>query len=279
MSAVTIEPVSGGGLKWALADGLTVTKRNMLGMMRTPEIILYGAIQPIMFVLLFSYVFGGAINVPGAPGAKYYREYLMAGIFAQNVLFGLMWTSIGLAEDMQRGIVDRFRSLPMARSAVLTGRALADTALNAFTLLIMILAGLLVGWRVHSSVLEALAGFGLLLLLAFAMCWIGAFIGLSVRDSRTAQSAGMILFPVTFLSNAFVPTQGMPDWLRAVADWNPFSTIVTACRALFGNPNPVGNPGTLPGDHPALVSLGWAVLVLVVFVPLAVRKYRVATSR
>ncbi|MGH3341635.1 MAG: ABC transporter permease [Carbonactinosporaceae bacterium] len=264
-------------LRWALSDGIVVTKRNLVQLPRIPEYLVFALIQPVMFVLLFSYVFGGAIPVPGGS----YREYVMAGIFAQTVAFGGASTAIGLAADLHKGIVDRFRSLPMARSAVLVGRTFGDLVRNAITLLVMMIVGLFVGWQMDDGALQALAAVGVLLLFSYAMSWVGALIGLVVPNEETANTAGLIwLFPVTFVSNAFVPTGGMPGWLQTIADWNPISATVAAARDLFGNPD----PSTLatdawPMQHPVVASLLWSLVLLVVFVPLAVRRYRNASAR
>jgi ABC transporter DrrB family efflux protein len=261
-------------------DSLVVGKRNLLRMLRIPEVIIYGLVQPIMFVVLFAYVFGGSINIPGAgldPDA--YREFLMGGIFAQTVTFATAGAGAGIAEDMQKGIIDRFRSLPMARGAVLTGRTFADLVQTAITLVVLGIVAFIVGWRVHEGVLDALAAFGLLLLLGYAFTWIGALIGLSVRSPEAATSGGLIwLFPVTFISVAFVPSENMPGWLQPVAEWNPFSATVLAVRELFGNmPAGYEAPDAWPMQHPALASALFSVVIIVVFRAMAVRKYKSAT--
>ncbi|KDN83225.1 ABC transporter permease [Kitasatospora cheerisanensis] len=267
------------GAAATLHDSWVVAKRNLRRMTRIPEIVVFGLMQPVMFVLLFSYVMGGAIVIPGAPpGHDVYIQYLMAGIFAQTVTFAVAGASAGIAEDMTKGLVDRFRSLPMSRAAVLTGRTLADLVQTAFTVVVLALVALLVGWRIHDGVLNALAAFGLLLMVGYAFSWIGALIGLSVRSPEAATSAGLIwLFPLTFISNAFVPVSSMPGWLQPIAYWNPFSSTVQACRSLFGNQiGPV--PDAWPMQHAVLVSIGWSVLITVVFSWLSVRKYRRAAG-
>jgi ABC-2 type transport system permease protein len=258
-------------------DGLIVTRRNLLRMKRVPDVVVFAAIQPLMFVLLFAYVFGSAIKVPGIS----YREFLMAGVFTQTVAFGSASTSVGLAEDLQRGIIERFRSLPMSRAAVLIGRTSADLLNNLVVTIVLTGTGLLVGWRLRSSVPEAFAGFVLLLLFAYAMSWISAFIGLSVRSVEVAQSAGFIwLFPVTFVSNAFVPTAGMPRMLRVIAEWNPISAVTTALRKLFGNTSAqLAPPTSWPERHAVGLAVLWCIVILVVFVPLSVRRYRIASTR
>jgi ABC transporter DrrB family efflux protein len=261
----------------ALHDGWVVTKRNLIKIKRIPDLLIFSTIQPIMFVLLFAYVFGGAIAIPGV----HYREYLMAGIFTQTVAFGSALTAIGLAEDLTKGIVDRFRSLPMSRAAVLIGRTTSDLLNNLLVVIVMSVCGLLVGWRVHTGPLGALAGFGLLFLFGYAMSWVSAVIGLSVRSVEVAQSAGFIwLFPATFLSNAFTATNTLPSWLQPVADWNPISSIVLALRDLWGNaPAGLARGSGFPAQHPILLALLWSAGILVVFVPLAINRYRRVSAR
>ncbi|MFJ9846923.1 ABC transporter permease [Kitasatospora sp. NPDC101155] len=267
-------PQPRGGVVQMARDSWVVAQRNLRRMTRIPEIVILGLLQPVMFVLLFSYVLGGAINVPGGG----YREFLMAGIFAQTVTFAVEGASAGIAEDMTKGLMDRFRSLPMTRSAVLAGRTLADLAQSAFTLLVLAMVAMPVGWGAHRGVLRALGAFLLLLALGYAFSWIGALIGLSVRSPEAASSAGLIwLFPLTFLSNAFVPVDTMPKWLQPIAYWNPFSATVQACRNLFGNPGADG-AHVWPMQHPIVASALWSLLITGLFSWLAVRKYRNATS-
>ncbi|MFE6777102.1 ABC transporter permease [Streptomyces sp. NPDC057702] len=275
-----VPPRAHGGLVQSARDSLVVAKRNLIRMIRIPEIVLFGLIQPVMFVVLFAYVFGGAIPVPGEPGndAADYREYLMAGIFAQTVTFATAGAGAGIAEDMHKGLVDRFRSLPMSRGAVLTGRTLADLVQTTLTVVVLVVVALIIGWRAHHGIPKALAAIGLLLLLGYAFSWIGALIGLSVRTPEAATSGGLIwLFPLTFVSNAFVPTDNMPTFLQHVADWNPFSATVLACRQLFGNPD--GLPSDAwPMEHPVWASVLWSIAIIALFRTLAVRKYRSATA-
>ncbi|MER5483284.1 ABC transporter permease [Streptomyces sp. NPDC002812] len=267
-----------GGIVQGINDSLVMAKRNLIRMSRIPEMVIFGLIQPIMFVVLFSYVFGGSMLIGGSTSASDYRNFLMAGIFAQTVTFATAGAGAGIADDMHKGLIDRFRSLPMARGAVLTGRTLADLVQTALTMVVLAIVALLVGWRIHEGVPKALAGFLLLLLLGYAFSWIGALIGLSVRTPEAATSGGLIwLFPVTFISNAFVPPENMASWLRPIAEWNPFSATVQACRELFGNPG-VSPSDAWPMQHPVWASLLWSVVIIVVFRTLAVRKYRSATA-
>jgi len=260
----------------AVGDGMVVTKRNLIKIKRIPDLLIFTTIQPVMFVLLFAYVFGGAIAVTGGN----YREFLMGGIFVQTVVFGSAITAVGLADDLQKGIIDRFRSLPMARSAVLVGRTTSDLVNNVIVVVVMSVCGLLVGWRIRGGVVDAVAAFALMLLFAYAMSWISAVVGLSVSSVEVAQSAGFIwLFPLTFLSNAFVPLETLPSWLQPVAEWNPVTSVVTAVRDLFGNTNGAPPLDSFPAQHPILVSLAWCAAILAVFVPLAVSRYRAAATR
>jgi ABC transporter DrrB family efflux protein len=230
-----------------------------------------------MFVLLFRYVFGSAVPIPGIS----YAEFLLPGIFAQTIVFGSTITGAGLAEDLQKGLIDRFRSLPMARSAVLVGRTLSDLVTNAVSIVVMSVTGLVVGWRVHSSVLEAAAGFALLLLFAYAMSWLMATVGLLVRTPEVVQQASFIvIFPLTFIANTFVPTNNFPTVLKVIADWNPVSAVVQAARQLFGNTAPgLQTSDAWAMQHPVAYTLVWVVVLLVVFVPVSVRTYLRTASR
>ncbi|CAM5419789.1 Transport permease protein OS=Streptomyces alboniger OX=132473 GN=CP975_22240 PE=3 SV=1 [Streptomyces alboniger] len=275
-------PRPAGGIGQSARDSLVVAKRNLIRMTRIPEMVLFGVIQPVMFVVLFTYVFGGSMKIGNSTDPDVYKDFLMAGIFAQTVTFATAGSAAGIADDMQKGLVDRFRSLPMARGAVLTGRTVADLVQTAITLLVLAVVALLVGWRTGSAeptnAGRVLTGFLLLLLLGYAFTWIGALIGLSVRTPEAATSGGIIwLFPVTFISNAFVDSSQMTPWLRHVADWNPFSATVQACRELFGNPG-VSDSSAWPMQHPVWASLIYSVLIVVAFRTLAVRKYRSATA-
>lgn len=255
-----------------MKDALVITKRQLLQLFRVPEVFIFSTIQPVMFVLLFRYVFGGAINTPGVD----YVQLLMPGIFVQTVAFTVAGTALGLAEDMQKGLIDRFRSLPIARSAVVVGRTLGDATLNVVVLLVMALTGVLVGWRPSASTLEILAGFLLLLIFGYAMSWMGVLVGLSVRDSRVANSVVFLfVFPMTFLSNAFAPTTGMPRPLQYVAEWNPVSTMVAGVRDLFGlEPMFGATANSFPSQHPLVMSLIYIALLMVIFIPMSVRKYK-----
>jgi ABC-2 type transport system permease protein len=269
--ASPVGPRSGGDFRQAISDGLVIAWRNLKRVPRIPELAIFAVLQSIMFVLLFAVVFGGAIPLPGGGS---YSEFLMPGIFAQTVAFAAATTAIGITDDVNKGIMDRFRSLPMARSAVLTGRALADLVYNAGILIVLMLSGLAVGWRVHSSLPEFLAGVVLLLLFTFAMSWVGIWLGLCVPSVEVANQVSFtVIFPLTFLSNIFVPPGTLPRWLQPVAEWNPASVLTAATRQLWGNPNPHASPG-FPAEHPILATLGWVVVIIAVFAPLGVRRYR-----
>ncbi|HKE50250.1 MAG TPA: ABC transporter permease [Actinomycetes bacterium] len=271
LTATLARPTGRVTVAQKISDAMVMTWRQLLQTVRVPELLVFATIQPIMFVLLFAYLWGGAVPLPD--GASY-KEYLVPGIFVQTVAFTTAATSVGLAEDLKRGLIDRFRSLPMARSAVLFGRTLGDTTRNVLVLFIMSVCGLLVGWRIRDGVLSAIAAYFILMLFGYAMSWIGAFAGLSVSSPEAANNLGFIwLFPLTFLSNAFVPVDTLPDWLQVVANWNPISAVTAAVRDLFGNPNPITDP-PFPIEHAVPVSIGWCLLILAIFIPLSVRKYR-----
>ena len=250
----------------ALTDGLTVARRNLLRIVRTPQLVFFATIQPIMFVLLFDYVFGGAL----VPGGGNYIDYLLPGIMVQTVAFGATSTAIGLATDMATGIMDRFRSLPMARSAVLSGRTSADAVRNLFVVLLMVIVGTIIGFRFHNGLLRAIGAVLLAVLFGFALSWVFAFIGLKTGDAETAQLAAfVIIFPLVFASSAFVPTATMPGWLQAFANHQPVTQTANAIRALSQ-----GEPmaGDLTGS--LLRSLLWIAAIIAVFAPLAVARYR-----
>ena len=247
---------------WVLRDSGTEAMRHLRIAPRNPEVLIFAAIQPIMFVLLFVYVFGGSIEVPGYEN---YRQYLLPGIFTQTVVFGSTFTAVGLAEDMQKGFIDRLRSLPMAHSAVLIGRTLSDLLRNVFTFLVMFLVALAVGFRPSGGLIDAVLATLLLLGFAYAFSWIQALIGMSVKTTEAANSAGFIwMFPMTFLSSAFVDTSTMPRWLEVVADANPFTKATNAARALFN--------GLDPGTD-LWWSIAWAVGITIVFGALSIRKF------
>lgn len=271
-------------LGWNISDGAVVSRFSLVQTLRVPELMFFSLVQPVMFVLLFAYVFGGAIPIAGAgatpdDAADIYRNYLMPGIFGQTVAFAAAATTVGMAESMSTGLIDRFRSLPMASGAVLIGRTFADAARQILVLLVLSITGLLVGWRITGGFWNAVGAYALLLLFAYAVSWVGAYIGLSMRSVETASTAGLIwLFPLTFLSNAFVPISSMPTWLQTIAAYNPISTLVLATRELFGNPTGI-QPDYWPMNNPVLYTIGSCLLVVAIFATISIRKYKRTTAK
>ena len=263
----TAAPAAGGSrLRWMVADALTVTWRNLLRLMRIPDAVFFASVQPIMFVLLFRYVFGGAIHVTGTP----YVNYLIAGVYVQTVAFGAVSTSIGLADDLHTGLIERFRALPMARSAVLAGRTAADTVRNVFVLVLITGIGYAVGFRVQTNVGLFLVAMLVVLFFAYALCWTFAIIGLSASNGETAQLAAFpILFPLSFASSAFVPVRSMPGWLQAFAVHQPVSQVIDAARYLM-----LGGNSGLGSVSNVWQSIAWSAGILVGFAPIAVWRYR-----
>jgi ABC-2 type transport system permease protein len=261
-----------GRIRWALADGLTVVRRDLRHLKYQPGELVGALMFPAIMVLLFGYVFGSAISVPGGN----YREYLMPGLFAMSAFTGVIATTIIVAGDAAKGVMDRFRSMPMARLAVPFGQTGADIITGSVALVIMVGCGLAVGWRPHGGAGGMLAAAGLLILMRFAVSWAGVFIGLSVRNEETADQLVPLIFPVTMISNTFVPTAHMPAWLRTISDWNPVSALVAACRHLLGSVPAPGGAGAWPLAHPVLATLLWAAVLLAVFVPLSVRWFATA---
>ena len=255
----------------ATTDSLLIGWRNLKRIPRIPELAIFAILQSIMFVLLFAFVFGGAIVIPGGGD---YKSFLMPGIFAQTIVFAAGTTAIGMTDDVAKGIVDRFRSLPIAHSAVLTGRTFADVIYNAGILFVLMATGFVIGWRVDTGIGSLIAGFGLLLLFAYAMVWLGVFLGLNVPTVEVGQQVIFtVLFPITFISTAFVPLAALPTFLQPIAEWNPTSTLTNSLRQLWGNPNPSGGT-SLATTEPILVTLAWVVIFIAVFGPLGVRKFR-----
>jgi ABC-type multidrug transport system permease subunit len=256
------------GFVWLLRDSWTEGLRHMRALPRNPELLMFATIQPIMFVVLFVYVFGGSIDVPGYDN---YKQYLLPGIFAQTVVFNSSFTGVGIADDLQKGLIDRLRSLPMYSSAVLIGRTISDVLRNVITFFVMFVVALLVGFRIEGTIGEAVLATLLLFGFSYAFCWISAYIGLSVGSVEAANSAGFIwMFPLTFVSSAFVDTSDMPGWLQAIADANPFTIVTNATRALYN--------GHDPGSD-LWLSIAWAVGITIVFAILAARRFNHAASR
>jgi ABC transporter DrrB family efflux protein len=254
-----------------LQQSLTVVWRNLLHIRRMPEMLLDVTIQPVMFVLLFAYVFGGSISVAGSS----YREFLLPGIMAQTMIFSSAVVAIGLTNDLAKGIVDRFKSLPMSRKSVLIGRSISSLIHSSIGIVVMALTGLLIGWRIRDGVLDGVLGFVLLLLFGFSMIWLGIWVGSLMRSVEAVNGFMFtVMFPLTFVANTFAPTESMPTWLRVIAEWNPVSALTAACRDLWGNGTPPAANSQLPLQHPVVSSLIWSVVFTAVFAPLAVAAFR-----
>ncbi|MGH3377063.1 MAG: ABC transporter permease [Actinoallomurus sp.] len=258
-------------LRWTLTDGCTLVWRNLAQLKSQPGELVGALVFPAIMIVLFGYVFGSAIKVPGGGN---YREYLMPGLFAMTAFTSIMTTMLAVATDASKGVMDRFRSMPMARSAVPFGQVGGDILVGVVGMVVLVACGYAVGWRIHHGLLSALAAFGLLFLLRYTLSWAGVFFGLLVKNEETADQMLPLIFPLSMLSNSFVPTAGMPAWLRAISDWNPVSAAVAACRGLFGNPGVPTGDVALPLRHPVAATLLWSAALLVIFVPLTVRRYR-----
>ncbi|MBA9004601.1 ABC transporter permease [Thermomonospora cellulosilytica] len=256
-------------LRWALTDGWILTRRALAHWARSPEQLVMSLAFPVLLVLMFGYLFGGQMAVPGGGS---YREFLMPGMFAMTMTFGVETTFSAIAADASRGITDRFRSLPMSSAAVVLGRGAADMLNSCLALVVMIATGLAVGWRWHEGAAGALAAVGLLLLLRFALLWIGIYLGLVAKGPEMLVAVQILVWPIGFLSSAFVDPATMPGWLGALAEWNPLSATVTATRDLFGSPGHVA--GSWPADHALLLALAWPLLLTAVFLPLSAHRYR-----
>jgi ABC-2 type transport system permease protein len=255
---------------WAMKNSWVLARRSVARIAREPEQLSDVTIQPVIFVLLFTYVFGSAIHLAGGGS---YHQYLISGMFGMTMVGTAPGTAVGLTSDMSTGLIDRFRSLPISRAAVLVGRTMSDLATQVLGLVVLVGTGLAVGWRMERGIGDALLAAGLSLLIAFAMTWVGACAGMLLRSPETAQALGFIFFlPLSFVSNAFVPTQGMPAWLRDFANWNPLSAVAATCRNLFGGN--VATPDAWPLQHPELAVVIWSVALIAVFAPTAVYLYR-----
>lgn len=257
---------------WAVKNTWVLCRRSIARIAREPEQLSDVTIQPVIFVLLFTYVFGSAIHLPGGGN---YHQYLISGMFGMAMAGSAPGTAVGITTDMSTGLIDRFRSLPISRSAVLAGRTLSDLATQFLGIIVLAITGLAVGWRIHNGLGDAALAVGLSLLFAFAATWAGACAGMLMRSPEAAQALGFIVFlPLSFVSNAFVPTQGMPAWLRDFANWNPISALAAACRKLFGGANPAASVHAWPMQHPELAVLIWSIGLIAVFAPTAVYLYR-----
>ena len=256
-------------------DVVSLTRRNLVHIRREPMQLSDVTVQPVLFTLLFIYVFGSGIPIIGGT----YTDYALAGLLVINLTTSVLGTAVGLSTDLNDGVIDRFRTLPMWRSAILVGRSLSDILAATMCVAIVAATGLAIGWRTNSSLLSVLAGFGVALFFSYALSWGSACLGLSSQGPETAQSLGFIfIFPLAFISNALVPTAHMPGWLQAIADWNPVSAVTSACRVLFGNPNPSGSLHVWPMQHPVEAALLWSALILAVCAPLAAHLFRRRTA-
>lgn len=265
-----------GRLRWLIGDTLTLTGRNLAHVRQVPEKLFDVTLQPLMFVLLFSFVFGGVIEVPGGGD---YHEYLIGGILVQTLAFGMMGPGVSMATDLGEGIIDRFRSLPMTRPAFLLGHLTAEFMASILAVAIMVISGFVVGWRIHSDPAEALGGFALIALLSITMLWLGTLIGVIARTPDVVQGiAFLVIFPLTFVASTFVPVGGLPAGLQGFAEFNPVSSWAAAVRTLFGNPTATPSDASWPLQHPVLASVLWCIAILAVVVPFTLSAYRRRTS-
>ena len=279
MTALAVAPAQSPGttigrnpFRLFLTDVWVLTRRSIARIRREPETLSDVTIQPVLFVLMFAYVFGGAIG--GLGGGDKYHSYLIGGMLGMTLAQTAPGTAVAIVSDMETGLIDRFRSLPMSRAAVLTARTLADLFTQVIGGVVIALVGLAIGWRIHNGAGDAIEAFALALLFGYAFTWVGVCLGMVLRSPEAAQQTGFVIFlPLTFISSAFVSTQSMPGWLQPVAEWNPMSSLATACRSLFGNPNPAAQVHAWPCQHPELAVVCWSVGLLVIFAPLAVRLY------
>lgn len=257
-------------MKWALVDGWTMTRRDVMHWVREPAPVVINLLFPVLMVVMFGFLFGGAMAVPG--GGDAYREFIMPGMFAMSMAFGLEGTMVAVSTDAARGVTDRFRSMPMAQSAVVVGRAGADMLNSALGLVVIMGAGLLIGWQAHNGIVDVLAAVGLLLLLRFALLWLGIYLGLVIKRPESVVIVQILVWPVTFLSNTFVAPSTMPSWLGTIAEWNPLSSTAAASRELFGNRTWGG--GSWVAEHATLMAVAWPVLLIAIFFPLSVRRFQ-----
>jgi ABC transporter DrrB family efflux protein len=274
MTAATVETRSEIQIRQRslLQQSLTVVWRNLLHIRRMPEMLMDVTIQPVMFVLLFAYVFGGSIQVPGSN----YKEFLLPGIMAQTMVFSSAIVAIGLTSDLEKGIVDRFKSLPMSRASVLVGRSISSLIHSSIGIVVMGLTGLLVGWRIRDGLANAVLAYLVLLAFGFSMIWLGIWVGSMMRSTEAVQGFMFtVMFPLTFVANTFAPPERMPRWLQVVAEWNPVSALTSACRDLWGNTGaPVPADAQWPMHHPVIASIGWSIVFTAIFAPLALAAFR-----
>jgi ABC transporter DrrB family efflux protein len=260
------------GSRWH--DVVVLTRRNLIHIAREPLQLSDVTVQPVLFTLLFVYVFGSGVPIPGG-----YANFAIAGLMLLNLTTSAMGTAVGLSSDLSSGAIDRFRTLPMWRSAVLVGRSVADVLSATLCVAIVAVTGLVIGWRPDADALSIVAGFAIAIFFAYALSWACACLGIVSKGPESAQGVGLVIFfPLAIVSNAMVPTQGMPAWLQTIANWNPVSAVTAAARTLFGNPNPSASIHTWPMEHPIIAALAWSCAILIVFVPLAAHLYRRRTT-
>jgi ABC-2 type transport system permease protein len=257
-------------LRWTLTDGWILVRRELWHLRNQPGQLVPALIFPVALVVLFGYVFGSAIAVPGGGN---YREYLMPGLFAMTAAFAVLISAMAISAEKTKGVMDRFRSMPMARLAVPFGQTGADIITGTAATLLMALCGLAVGWRPHDGATRAAAAFALILIFRYAMSWAGVYLGLALKDDKAVDNLAPLIFPVTMIANTFVPTAHMPTWLRTIADWNPISALTAACRQLFGNPGAITTHAAWPLQHPVTATLAWSAALLVIFAALSVRRF------
>jgi ABC transporter DrrB family efflux protein len=275
MTALATYPPLRARLRWQLHDTLMLARRNLAHVRQIPEKLIDATLQPVMFVLLFAYVFGGVIHIPGGS----YHAYMLGGVAVQSAVFGIMGPGVAIATDLREGVVDRFRSLPIARSAYLLGHMLAELATSLLAIAVIAVSGLIVGWRIHAGAGDAIGGFALLALISFTMIWIGTFLGVSARSPDAVQGVVFVVaFPLTFIASAFVPVAGLPGVLRTVAEYNPVSAFAAAVRTLFGNPTALPANAPWPLHHPALASVAWCAALLALAIPATLAAYRRRTT-
>ncbi|MFI0407372.1 ABC transporter permease [Actinomadura sp. 3N508] len=255
-------------LRWAVADARVLTARALAHWARRPGEVAMALLFPVMVVLMMGYLFGGQMDVPGGGN---YREFIVPGMFALTMAFGVETTFTAIASDAAKGVADRFRAMPMSSSAVVVGRATADMLHSVVALAVMAVCGVLIGWRVHDGAAKALAGLGLLLLLRFSLIWLGIYLGLMAKGPESVAAVQVLVWPIGFLSSALIAPSTMPGWLGAIAEWNPMSATVTACRELFGDPV---SGGSWAAQHSVLMAVVWPLVIAAVFIPLSVRRYR-----
>jgi ABC-2 type transport system permease protein len=267
------DPVS--RLRWTVTDGWTLVRRELWHLRNQPGQLVSALIFPVALVVLFGYVFGSAIAVPGGGD---YRSYLMPGLFVMTSAFAVLINAMAISAEKSKGVMDRFRSMPMARLAVPFGQTGADIITGTAATFVMAVCGLAVGWRPHGGAARAVAAFALILLFRYAMSWAGVYLGLALKDDKTVDNLAPLIFPFTMIANTFVPTAHMPAWLRAIADWNPVSAVTAACRQLFGNPGAATAHAAWPLQHPVAATLAWSAALLATFATLSVRRF-IATGK